>query len=148
MSTVPSSTTSSSLIRAISRRSFFEHSEKSGIVCNSSILASFRSIASNLALGLVPRDTGAMTATVEAAPSYASGPATVPLLEETIGACLRRAVERFPGREALVCREQGFRATYAELWELAGLAARGLLARGIEKGDRIGIWAPNRFEWV
>jgi len=89
-----------------------------------------------------------MTATVEAAPSYASGPATVPLLEETIGACLRRAVERFPGREALVCREQGFRATYAELWELAGLAARGLLARGIEKGDRIGIWAPNRFEWV
>ena len=63
-------------------------------------------------------------------------------------ACLRRAVERFPEREALVCAEQGFRATYAELWELVDLAARGLLARGIEKGDRVGIWAPNRFEWV
>ena len=79
---------------------------------------------------------------------YARGPTDAPLLEETIGACLRRAVERFPEREALVCAEQGFRATYAELWELVDLAARGLLARGIEKGDRVGIWAPNRFEWV
>jgi len=87
-------------------------------------------------------------ATIEAAPSYAGGPTDVPLLDETIGACLRRAVRRFPGREALVSSEQGFRATYRELWDLADLAARGLLARGIEKGDRVGIWAPNRFEWV
>ena len=45
-------------------------------------------------------------------------------------------------------RHQGYRATYRELWESDGLAARGLLARGVEKGDRVGIWSPNRFEWV
>ena len=86
--------------------------------------------------------------TREPAPSYARGPVDVPLLEETIGACLRRTVDRFPEREALVCPEQEFRATYDELWRLVDLAARGLLERGIEKGDRVGIWAPNRFEWV
>jgi fatty-acyl-CoA synthase len=80
--------------------------------------------------------------------SYASGAQSAPLLEETIGENLRRATERFGGREALVVRDQGYRATYAELWEEVELAARGLLARGIEKGDRVGIWAPNRHEWI
>ena len=45
-------------------------------------------------------------------------------------------------------RHQGFRATYAELQDQAGVAARGLMALGVERGDRVGIWAPNRFEWV
>jgi len=80
--------------------------------------------------------------------SYARGFTDVPLLDETIGENLRRTVGRFPDREALIVCEQGYRATYAQLWEQVGLAARGLLARGIQKGDRVGIWAPNRQERV
>ena len=80
--------------------------------------------------------------------SHAAGPRDVPLLELTIGEGLRRTVERFGDREALVVREQGYRATYRELWDEVGLAARGLLARGVRPGDRVGIWAPNRYEWV
>jgi fatty-acyl-CoA synthase len=83
----------------------------------------------------------------QSAESYARGSTAVPLLDETIGENLRRTVARFPGREALVVRGQSYRATYAELWERVGLAARGLLARGVERGDRVGIWAPNRYEW-
>ncbi|HLL53304.1 MAG TPA: AMP-binding protein [Myxococcaceae bacterium] len=67
---------------------------------------------------------------------------------ETIGQNLRRTVERFADREALVVRSQGVRLTYSQLWQQVSLAARGLMARGVEKGDRVGIWAPNRFEWV
>jgi fatty-acyl-CoA synthase len=80
--------------------------------------------------------------------SYAHGASDVPLLGETIGENLRRSVERFGDREALVVRHQGYRATYRELWEQIERAARGLLALGVEKGDRVGIWAPNRSEWV
>jgi fatty-acyl-CoA synthase len=80
--------------------------------------------------------------------SYAHGASDVPLLGETLGANLRRTVERFGDREALVVRHQHYRATYRELWEQVGLAARGLLARGVRTGDRVGVWAPNRFEWV
>jgi fatty-acyl-CoA synthase len=83
-----------------------------------------------------------------AAPSYVHGAHPVPLLGETIGENLRSTVERFSEREALVARHQGYRATYAELWEQTGRAARGLMARGVERGDRVGIWAPNRHEWV
>src|SRR5215467_13501479 len=82
------------------------------------------------------------------APSYVHGASSVSLLGETIGENLRRTVERHGDREALVVRSQGFRATYRELWEQAGLAARGLMARGVGRGDRVGIWSPNRFEWV
>ena len=67
-----------------------------------------------------------------------AGPRDVPLLEQTIGEGLRRTVERFGDREALVVRDQGYRATYRELWDEVGLAARGLLARGVRTGDRVG----------
>jgi fatty-acyl-CoA synthase len=82
------------------------------------------------------------------APSYAHGASDVPLLGETIGANLRRTVERSGDREALVVGHQGYRATYRQLWAQTGRAARGLIAHGIQKGDRVGIWAPNRYEWV
>jgi len=82
------------------------------------------------------------------APSYVHGASSVPLLGETIGENLRRTVERHGDREALVVSHQGYRATYRELWEQSGLAARGLMARGVGKGDRVGIWSPNRYEWV
>ncbi|MCI0699766.1 MAG: AMP-binding protein, partial [Planctomycetia bacterium] len=80
--------------------------------------------------------------------SYSHGASAIPLLGETIGENLRRTVERFGDREALVVQHQGFRATYRELWALVTLAARGLLARGVRTGDRVGVWSPNRFEWV
>jgi len=80
--------------------------------------------------------------------SYLSGPTGIPLLGETIGQNLRWTVERFPEGEALVSLAQGYRATYRQLWQEISLIARGLLARGVKKGDRVGIWSPNRYEWV
>lgn len=80
--------------------------------------------------------------------SYSHGCLDVPLLGETIGENLRRTVERFGDREALVVRYQSYRATYRDLWDQVTQAARALIARGIEPGDRVGIWSPNRFEWV
>jgi fatty-acyl-CoA synthase len=80
--------------------------------------------------------------------SYASGTSSLPLLGETIGENLRRSVERHADCEALVVPHQGYRATYRQLWEQTSLVARGLIARGVRRGDRIGIWSPNRFEWV
>ncbi len=80
--------------------------------------------------------------------SYASGPSSLPLLGETIGANLRRTVERHGDSEALVVPHQQYRATYQQLWEQTSLVARGLIARGVRCGDRVGIWSPNRFEWV
>jgi fatty-acyl-CoA synthase len=81
-------------------------------------------------------------------PSYAHGACSVPLLGETIGENLRRTVERFGDREALVVRHQNFRATYRALWDLVDRTARGLIARDVKTGDRVGVWSPNRFEWV
>jgi fatty-acyl-CoA synthase len=80
--------------------------------------------------------------------SYASGISTVSLLGETVGQNLRRTVERHGDSEALVVPHQNYRATYRELWEQVSLVARGLIARGVGRGDRVGIWSPNRFEWV
>ncbi len=80
--------------------------------------------------------------------SYAHGASDTPLLGETIGDNLRRTVERVPANEALVVPHQGYRATYAQLWEQVGEVARGLMARGVARGDRVGIWSPNRSEWV
>jgi len=80
--------------------------------------------------------------------SYAHGASPQPLLGETIGENLRRTAERFPDNEALVVRQQGYRATYRDLWEQTTKLARALIARGVAAGDRVGIWAPNRYEWV
>jgi fatty-acyl-CoA synthase len=82
------------------------------------------------------------------ASSYASGPSAVPLIGQTIGDNLRRTALAHADRDALVVRSQGFRASYRELWDLTTAAARGLLADGVAPGDRVGIWSPNRHEWV
>jgi fatty-acyl-CoA synthase len=84
----------------------------------------------------------------EAALSHTTGETDVPLIEQTIGDNLDATADRFPDREALVDVEQGRRWTWAELRRDVDAAARGLLAAGIEKGDRVGIWAPNCAEWV
>ena len=80
--------------------------------------------------------------------SYSSGTSTVPLLGDTIGANFDRAVLRFGDREALVECETGRRWTYRELAAEVDALAAGLLASGVRVGDRVGIWAPNRAEWV
>jgi len=85
---------------------------------------------------------------MSALPSYTHGTTAIPLLGETIGENLRRTVLRNESREALVSRAQDVRMTYGELWEATSRVARGLLAFGVQRGDRVGIWAPNRFEWV
>lgn len=82
------------------------------------------------------------------ASSRASGSCEVPLLRETIGDNLDRTVRRFPDRDALVDVAAGRRWTYAELAVEVDALALGLLDLGIVKGDRVGIWAPNRAEWT
>jgi fatty-acyl-CoA synthase len=80
--------------------------------------------------------------------SYTHGASEVPLLGETIGEALDRIVEKTPDGEALVVRHQGVRWTYGELGARADAFAAGLVALGLEKGDRLGIWSPNNAEWV
>ncbi|MFJ3136608.1 AMP-binding protein [Streptomyces sp. NPDC086843] len=80
--------------------------------------------------------------------SYTHGTSTTPLLGDTIGANLDRAVAAWPDREALVDVVSGRRWTYAEFGAAVDELARGLLAKGIGTGDRVGIWAVNCPEWV
>jgi fatty-acyl-CoA synthase len=80
--------------------------------------------------------------------SYASGPSTVPLLGETIGDNLRRTVAEHGGREALVDRAADRRFLYSELLDAVEALAAGLVAAGVRTGERVGIWAPNRWEWT
>src|ERR1700744_4418620 len=80
--------------------------------------------------------------------SYAPVDISTPLLEETIGANLERAVERFGDREALVSCHQDIRYTYAELGAAVDEVARALMAAGLTAGDRLGIWSPNCAEWT
>jgi fatty-acyl-CoA synthase len=80
--------------------------------------------------------------------AYSHGPSDVPLRGETIGRLWNDVVAEHGRREALVSRHQGIRWTYAELDEQVERCARGLLAEGVAKGDRVGIWSPNHAEWV
>ncbi len=83
-----------------------------------------------------------------AVPSYASGTSDVPLLGDTIGDNFDRAVAADPEHEAMVDVPTGRRWTYARMREDVDTVALGLLAAGLEKGDRVGIWAPNLPEWT
>ncbi|ALV45573.1 AMP-binding protein [Arthrobacter alpinus] len=87
-----------------------------------------------------------MTTDVHA--SYASGTSTTQLLDTTIGANFQMTVARFPDSDALIDMPSGRRWTYTQLNHDVDTLARGLLAAGIAKGDRVGIWAPNVPEWV
>ena len=80
--------------------------------------------------------------------SYVSGTSDLPLLGDTIGQNLEHTVAAHGDREALVEVVSGRRWTYAEFNADVDAFARGLLARGIAKGDRVGIWAPNCAEWT
>ncbi len=80
--------------------------------------------------------------------SYLHGAHQAPLLGETIGNNLDRTVARFPDHDAVISVHQGIRLTYAEFHAAVEEIARGLLALGIQPGDRVGIWSPNNAEWV
>jgi Acyl-CoA synthetases (AMP-forming)/AMP-acid ligases II len=80
--------------------------------------------------------------------SYVRGSTAVPLLEITIGDALQAAAERWPERLALIDCGQGVRMTWRELRDRVDTLAMGFLELGLGKGDRIGIWSLNRFEWT
>ena len=80
--------------------------------------------------------------------SYVHGAHDLPLIGETIGPFLSRIAGRYPANEALVVPHQGVRWTYAQFDDRVTALAAGLLALGLEPGDRVGIWSPNCAEWV
>lgn len=80
--------------------------------------------------------------------SYVSGVSDTPLLGLTIGEMFDQVVAQYPDKEALIVCHQGLRYTYRQLQEAVDECARGLMALGLEKAERIGIWSPNRAEWT
>ncbi|XP_076008072.1 medium-chain acyl-CoA ligase ACSF2, mitochondrial [Genypterus blacodes] len=80
--------------------------------------------------------------------SYAHGTSSWSLRDATIQAALQNTVERCPDREAVVFVEDGIRKTFAQFQQDVDQAAAGLLALGLTKGDRLGMWGPNTYEWI
>ena len=91
-------------------------------------------------------ETGGVMARLTSA--YDAGAAGAPLVGDTIGASLAKTVARQPDVEALVSVHQGIRLTYGEFAVEVGRVARGLMALGVDKGDRVGIWSPTCVEWT
>ncbi|KAM6899005.1 medium-chain acyl-CoA ligase ACSF2, mitochondrial [Lycodopsis pacificus] len=79
--------------------------------------------------------------------SYAHGTSSISLLHTTIGESLLQTVERWPDREAVIFLQDGVRKTFSQLQQDVDQAAAGLLALGLQKGDRLGMWGPNTYEW-
>jgi fatty-acyl-CoA synthase len=96
--------------------------------------------------------TSSVQATESTAPennlSYVRGSTHLPLRYMTIPQLLREAVSLFGPREAIVCPQQDIRLSYYEFDRAVDELASGFLAMGLQKGDRIGIWSPNCYEWV
>ena len=82
----------------------------------------------------------------EVGQSYLRGAATPPLAHVTIPQMLRDTVVKFGSRDAVVFSDQNIRMSYDELYRAVDDLACGLLVLGLNKGDRVGIWSPNRFE--
>ncbi|VDK37781.1 unnamed protein product, partial [Gongylonema pulchrum] len=80
--------------------------------------------------------------------SYVHGVSSVPLLFDTIGDRLRMAVEKVPDREFVIFKRDGIRKTYQQLLYDCEKLASGLLHLGLDRGDRIGMWGPNLYEWI
>jgi fatty-acyl-CoA synthase len=93
-----------------------------------------------------------MTHAVRIAPtdglSYVAGPVDEPLLDVTVPGFFKHTLRQHPEREAAVFCDRGVRWTYGQLARRIDRFAAGLLALGLYKGDRIGIWSPNRPEWL
>ncbi|XP_063077145.1 medium-chain acyl-CoA ligase ACSF2, mitochondrial-like [Engraulis encrasicolus] len=80
--------------------------------------------------------------------SYVHGTSSVPLLSLTVGQSLQRASEKWPDREAMVFCKSGVRKTFSQFQQDVDQAASGLLALGLKRGDRLGVWGPNIYEWI
>ena len=80
--------------------------------------------------------------------SYVHGTDPKPLLGLTVGELLSQTVQRFSERVALISCHQGIRWDYRDLDEQVDRCAAGLLALGLQPGDRVGILSPNNAEWV
>jgi fatty-acyl-CoA synthase len=80
--------------------------------------------------------------------SYVNGVSDSPLIFKTIGTLLDEAASINADNQAIVVRHQDVRLSYAQLHELVDRVAGNLLSRGIETGDRVGIWSPNNLQWV
>ena len=79
--------------------------------------------------------------------SYTSGTSDTPLLGLTIGDLFDQTVEKHPDHPALISRQQNIRLTYHDLQDQVNRCAKGLMHLGFQKGQRVGIWSPNRAEW-
>src|SRR5581483_2350245 len=79
--------------------------------------------------------------------SYTSGTSDIPLLGLTIGDLFDQTAEKYSDHLALISRHQNIRLSYRELQEQVNQCAKGLMELGLQKGERIGIWSPNRAEW-
>jgi fatty-acyl-CoA synthase len=80
--------------------------------------------------------------------SYVHGADARPLLGLTISQAFDATCTAHPDVPALISRHQKIRWTYAEMGERVDALAAGLLALGLEPGDRVGVWAPNCAEWA
>nr|XP_056718347.1 medium-chain acyl-CoA ligase ACSF2, mitochondrial [Euleptes europaea] len=79
--------------------------------------------------------------------SSVQGLTDIPLISKTVDQCLEEITHRYPEREALVFLKDGVRKTFAQFRQDVLQAAAGLLALGLKKGDRLGMWGPNKYEW-
>lgn len=80
--------------------------------------------------------------------SYAAGPTDVPLIEQTIPANLAQTAITYPDNIALIDASAQRQWTYAQFYRDVRQVATGLHHRGVTTGERVGIWALNRWEWV
>ena len=106
------------------------------------------SLADRIAGWNAKTETSAETSAPLDGRSYVRGPSHPPLAYVTIPQLLSEAVSRFGSRDAVVFCEQGVRMSYCDFARAVDELASGLLALGLSKGDRVGIWSPNRVEWV
>ena len=80
--------------------------------------------------------------------AYTYGASDISLIGETIDQNLRKTVEKYPNKEALISVHQNYRVSYAEFYAQVTAVAKGLIALGVKQGDRVGIWSPNCYEWT
>ena len=80
--------------------------------------------------------------------AYTHGASSLALLGETIDENLKKTVAKYPTEDALICSHQNYRATYEEFYDQVIQVAKGLMALGVKRGERVGVWSPNCYQWT